>query len=107
VSIAPPGAPVEDLERAEPFKPTAAALAEFAGSYRSDEIETSYRVVVREDSLRLERLKMPPATLAPIVADTFSSPIGVIRFVRGEGNRVTGFILDGGRIRRMTFTKTS
>ena len=104
VRIAPPGSPVEELPRVEPFVPAPAALAEFAGTYRSDEIETLYRVVVREGSLRLERLKLPPATLAPIVADTFSSPLGVIRFVR-DGGRITGFMLDGGRVRRMKFTK--
>lgn len=105
VSIAPPGAAVEDLQRAEPFEPAPDALAEFAGTYRSEEIESVYRVVVREGSLRIERLKMPPGTLAPIVADTFSSPVGVIRFVRDEGSRITGFVLDGGRVRRMKFSK--
>ena len=106
VSIAPPGSPVEELQRAEPFVPAPAALAEFAGTYRSEEIETPYHVVVREGSLRLERLKIPPATLAPIVVDTFSSPLGNIRFVR-DGGRITGLGPDGGRIRRMKFTKVS
>lgn len=104
VTIAPPGSPVEDLQRVEPFTPAQAALGEFAGTYRSDEIETLFRVVVREGSLRLERLKAPSATLAPIVTDTFNSPVGVMRFVR-DGGSVTGFVLDGGRIRRMKFTK--
>lgn len=107
VSIAPPGAAVEDLERAEPFAPAQAALAEFTGTYRSEEIESVYTVVVRNGGLRLERLKAASASLAPIVADTFSSPIGVIRFVRDAQSRITGFVLDGGRIRRMKFTKAS
>ena len=105
VSITPPGSPVEDLTRAEPFTPAPAALGEFAGTYRSDEIEALYRVVVREGSLRLERLKVPSATLAPIVTDTFNSPVGVIRFVRDGAGAITGFILDGGRIRRMKFSR--
>jgi CubicO group peptidase (beta-lactamase class C family) len=106
VRIAPPGATVEDLPRAEPYAPTAADLAAFAGTYRSDEIEAIYRMVVRDGNLRLERLKATPAPLTPLVADTFASPLGIIRFVRGEGNRVTGFVLDGGRIRRMKFEKS-
>jgi hypothetical protein len=105
VKIAPPAGPVEDLARAEPFAPTAAQLQEFAGTYRSDEVEALYRMVVRDGSLRLERLKATPAQLAPLVADTFAAPFGLIRFVRGEGGRVTGFVLDGGRVRRMTFEK--
>jgi hypothetical protein len=106
VRVAPPGSPVEDLPRAEPFTPTAEALAEFAGAYRSDEIEAVYRMVVRDGTLRLERLKAQPASLAPLVADTFTGPFGVFRFVRSEGGRVTGFMLDGGRVRRMKFTKS-
>ncbi len=105
VTITPPGAPVEVLERAEPFSPTADILAEFAGTYRSDEIEAVYRMVIQNGGLRLERLKMPPAPLAPLVTDTFNSQIGVISFVRDGAGRVTGFVLDGGRVRRMRFSK--
>jgi len=61
--------------------------------------------VVRDGALRLERLKAPPAPLTPLVADTFTSPPGAIRFVRDAGGRVSGFVLDGGRVRRMTFAK--
>jgi len=61
---------------------------------------------VKDGALRLERLKAPSALLAPLVADTFTSPPGIIRFVRSEGGRVTGFVLDGGRIRGMRFTKS-
>lgn len=104
--VAPPGAPVEDLPRVEPFAPSSAALAEFAGVYRSDEIETVYRMVVRDGLLRLERLKAPAAPLTPFVADTFTGQPGMFRFVRGDGGRVTGFVLDGGRVRKMTFTKS-
>ncbi len=114
VRIAPPGAPVEDLARAEPFTPSAATLAEFAGIYRSDEIEPVYRMVVQDGMLRLERLKAQPVPLTPFVADTFTGPFGMFRFVRGSSTgsgqgdrgRVTGFILDGGRVRRMKFTKS-
>ena len=105
VTIEPPGNPTEVLERTEPFAPTPAVLAEFAGTYRSEEIETVYRMVVRDGALVLERLKARPAPLTPLVADTFTSQPGAIRFVRDTGGRVSGFVLDGGRIRRMTFTR--
>ena len=105
VTIAPPGSPVEQLRRVEPFTPTAQALTEFAGTYRSDEIDASYRLVAKDSTLRLERLKNPPAPLTPLVADTFNSQIGFIQFVRGAGGRISGFVLDGGRIRRMKFSR--
>lgn len=105
VTIEPPGNPIEVLERTEPFAPAPAALAEFAGTYRSEEIETVYQMVIRNGTLTLERLKARPAPLTPLVADTFTSQPGAIRFVRAAGGRVTGFVLDGGRVRRMTFTR--
>jgi hypothetical protein len=104
VNIAPTGGTVEDLQRVEPYVPSPVALADFTGTYHSEEIEPAYRVVVRESKLMLERVKMPSTTLVPIVTDTFNSPLGLIRFVR-DGGRISGFVLDGGRIRRMKFKK--
>ena len=106
VTVSPPGGVPQVLERAEPFAPSAAVLADFAGTYRSDEIEPPYRLVVKDGVLRLERLKSQPAALAPLVVDTFTSPLGIIRFVRDGGGGVTGFVLDGGRVRRMAFSKS-
>jgi CubicO group peptidase (beta-lactamase class C family) len=105
VTISPPGAPNQVLDRVEAFAPSAAALAELAGTYRSDEIEPPYRMVVKDGTLRLERLKAQPASLAPLVLDTFTSPLGIVRFVRDGAGRVTGFVLDGGRVRRMKFSR--
>lgn len=106
VRISPPGgAAVEDVPRAEPYTPTPGQLKEFAGTYRSEEIEPPYRIVATDTGLRLERLKATPAPLVPLVTDVFTSPFGFIRFVR-DGNRVTGFVLDGGRVRRMKFSKS-
>jgi CubicO group peptidase (beta-lactamase class C family) len=93
------------FERREPFTPTAAQLAEFAGTYRSDEIELAYRIVVHEGGLRLERMKAPPAALQPLVADKFTGQPGTITFVRDGAGRVTGFTLDAGRVRHVKFSR--
>ena len=98
------GTPIA-FERVEPFTPTPAQLEKFAGVYRSDEIESSYRFVVKEGALRLERLKSNPSALEPLFADTFASPAGVIRFTRDSSGTVTGFSLEAGRVRGMKFWK--
>ena len=105
VTIGPPSGRGDVLERAEPFVPTAMQLAEFAGSYRSDEIEAVYRMTLRDGTLRLERLKSRPSALEPIVTDTFSSQPGTLRFTRDGAGRVNGFTLDAGRIRNVKFWK--
>ena len=93
------------FERAEPFAPTPVQLDAFAGVYRSDEIESTYRIVVKDSQLRLERLKSAPSVLEPLVTDTFSGQPGVIRFTRDATNAVTGFVLEAGRVLGMKFWK--
>ena len=105
VTIGPDGGSGDTFERVEPFAPTAAQLEAFAGVYRSDEIEATYRLVIKDGGLRLERLKSTPSVLEPIVADTFSGQPGVIRFTRDASGAVTGFVLEAGRVRGMKFWK--
>lgn len=105
VTIGPESGTTDTFERAEPFAPTPAQLEAFAGVYRSDEIEATYRTVVKDGRLRLERLKSAPSELEPLVADTFSSQPGVIRFTRDATGAVTGFVLEAGRVRGMKFWK--
>lgn len=93
------------FERVEPFAPTPAQLETFAGAYRSDEIEATYRIVIKDGQLRLERLKSASTVLEPLVTDTFSGQPGVIRFTRDATSAVTGFVLEAGRVRGMRFWK--
>jgi CubicO group peptidase (beta-lactamase class C family) len=101
----PPIGRADIFERTEPFAPSATALQEFAGIYRSDEIEAVYRMVMRDGALRLERLKARPAGMQPAVLDTFTTQIGTIRFVRNSSGTVTGFELDAGRVRHVKFRR--
>ena len=93
------------FDRAEPFVPTPVQLDAFVGVYRSDEIESTYRIGVKEGQLRLERLKSAPSVLEPLVTDTFSGQPGIIRFTRDTTNAVTGFVLEAGRVLGMKFWK--
>jgi CubicO group peptidase (beta-lactamase class C family) len=93
------------FDRAEPFTPTAAQLEEFAGVYRSDEMDAVFRMVLKDGELRLERSKSRPATLEPLVTDTFGAQVGTIGFIRGASGRVSGFVLDAGRLRHVRFWK--
>jgi CubicO group peptidase (beta-lactamase class C family) len=99
------GTPSDVFQRVEPFVPTVAQLQEFSGVYRSDEIESVYRMTVRGGALHLERLKSRPAPLEPLVAHTFGSPVGTIRFERDAAGVVTGFVLEAGRIRNVRFAR--
>jgi len=84
---------------------TAAELAGYQGSYVSEEIEPIYRMVVQNRKLMLMRLKHKPSQLEPRVLDVFSAEIGTIRFTRDSSHRVSGFVLNSGRIRNFRFTR--
>ena len=91
--------------RVQPSAPTEAELGAFAGTYRSDEIEPAFRIVLKDGKLILERLKGAPAELQPLFADTFSTDAGVLRFSRDAQGRISGFVLEAGRVRGMKFWK--
>ena len=91
--------------RTEPYAPTPEQLAEFAGTYRSDEMDAVFRLTLHDGGIRLERTKLRPSALRPLIKDTFRVPPGVLRFTRDETGRVTGFVLQGNRIKNVAFWK--
>ncbi len=102
--IGPDGSPTAPVyERVDPFVPK--TLDEFAGVYRSDEMDAVYRVVLTNGVLTLHRSKSRPAPMEPLVVDTFGGSPGTFRFVRDSRNHVNGFVLDAGRVRHVKFSK--
>jgi CubicO group peptidase (beta-lactamase class C family) len=93
------------LERIEPVTLSPRDLDEFAGVYRSDEMDAVFRITSKSGVLQLERSKQRPAPLEPVVADTFTSQAGALRFVRNPSGRVTGFTLEAGRVTGLKFWK--
>lgn len=98
---------IDSMVRMPPFTPNSAALTEFVGEYWSDEVRVSYRVELKEGQLTLYRFKAPPESMTAVFSDAFAAgSSGVVRFVRAKG-RVTGFLITGGRVRNVAFTKGS
>ena len=92
-------------EAVEAFAPTPVQVSEYAGAYVSDEIDPVYRIDVDNGNLRLMRLKHEPDLLKPAVQDAFFGEIGTVRFTRDSHHGVSGFILNGDRVRDFHFTK--
>lgn len=107
IDVPDSGAKPVAYERAEEFKPTPAQLADYVGRYQSDEIEPIYRMAIQDGRLVLERMKAEPSPLAPAIKDLFTNPLGNIRFLRDAQGKVTGFILNRGRILNFRFKKAS
>jgi hypothetical protein len=84
-------------------------LNEYEGAYYSEEIDSTYRVTLKDGALTVTRKKAAPTTLTPRFRDAFSSLgiLGLFRFTRDAQNHVNGFRLSAGRIRNFHFVKQS
>jgi hypothetical protein len=82
-------------------------LSEYEGTYYSEEIDSTYRVTLKDGNLVVTRKKFGPVQLTPRFRDAFSSPgiLRLFRFTRDAQNRVDGFRLSAGRIRNFLFVK--
>ena len=89
---------------------TADQLREYAGSYRSPELDSTYDLDVDADGrLVASHWRNDPTVLSPTGADAFSGDqwfLPEVRFVRGGTGRVSGFTVTGTRVRDLIFERT-
>jgi len=88
-------------------KTDAGALAQYAGDYVSDELDTTWRIEQRDAALIVRLSGGPNITLQPVFADAFGSPAGVVRFQRAGDGRVTGLVIGAGRVTGFVFRRAS
>lgn len=94
----------------EPFvkaSPSVEDLRQYVGRYRSDDLDRSYVVGLRDGALTLSlpRVKEPPL-LVPQRYDLFTLPgLGAVTFHRGSDAAVDGFVFDGDRVRKLRFVR--
>ena len=79
-----------------------AELAEYAGRYYSEELDTEWELVVRDDALYLEDAD---DALTPLVKDEFTVDSLDITYTRDEAGRVNGLTVDAGRARGIYFAR--
>lgn len=86
---------------------TDAALSAYAGQYRSEELDATYRLTVEKGSLLLHRNWDPPLKLTPLTQDEFEcSDLGVTMvFQRDAGQRVNQLSVYEVNARNIRFDK--
>jgi CubicO group peptidase (beta-lactamase class C family) len=94
----------ELLESVTSFDPTASQMAEYQGAFVSEEIDPIYHIQLKDGSLSLSRLKHKTETLRPVMRDVFVGDIGALHFTRSASQQISGFVLNGDRIRNFRFT---
>jgi hypothetical protein len=82
------------------------ALADYAGTYESAELDATYRLAVDGGQLTLRNRWNPKLVLIPLVPDEFDTAgLGTLVFRRDAKGRVAGLSLFVDRIRNVTFEK--
>ena len=88
---------------------TAAAvnLADYAGRYFSEELETFYDLSVENGQLTIRHRRFGPVALTHTSGDSFSAtlPVSTVVFRRDAQGTVTGFEAGNGRARGIMFEK--
>jgi CubicO group peptidase (beta-lactamase class C family) len=92
-------------QRIEPFVPPVEALTAFAGTYYSDELDTTYRLVVEDSRLTARDRRNKPVSLDPTAQDTFAVPGAEVRFRRNASGTVDGFAYSSGRVMSVLFER--
>ncbi|MEW6322295.1 MAG: serine hydrolase domain-containing protein [Acidobacteriota bacterium] len=99
--------PVADMPTDAAYAPSAADLAAFAGTYRSDEAETTLVIEVRDGALVAWRRPDTVIPLRPHAADRFDAgPLGIVTFHRREG-RVESLGVTQDRVWDLRFTRAA
>ena len=83
------------------FDISKADLPSFAGEYRSDELDVTYTVAIRDSSLMVQS-----STLYPVSRDAFAGDyMGTVRFLRNARGSVTAFTLNRVNARGVRFER--
>jgi hypothetical protein len=100
-----PGADGVRLEPVPPFEPTEEELGDYLGTFRSDEAEATYTVVLEDGELVVKDRWGEGRILRPIYPDAFSGGGSIFIFRRDQGGRVTEVSLSQSRVWDLRFRK--
>jgi hypothetical protein len=84
------------------------ALGAFVGAYYSPELDTTYRIAVRDGTLVAEHSRHGTVLLSPLLEDEFEGSewfVPSLAFDRDDGGAITGFRISQGRSRNLRFER--
>ena len=78
---------------------------EYAGDYRNEEVEATHTWKVEKGDLVLYSNHRRLGVLEPTYKDGFTRGGSVIDVQRDAKGRITGFVVESGRVRHLRFTR--
>jgi hypothetical protein len=104
-AILNPGTEDIRMEPVPDYDPAESELAEFLGTYRSDEAEATYTVELQNETFVLKDRWDRGRLLQPLYPDAFSSGGNTFIFRRDSAGEVVGMSLSQGRVWDLRFRK--
>jgi hypothetical protein len=95
-------------QRVEGAPPRPDQLGEFAGDYYSDELGTTYTLVVQNGKLVAQHRRHNDIAMTPVESDQFHGDawwFGQVCFQRDQNRDITGFRLTGEHVRNLWFER--
>jgi len=91
-------------KKPEPITLSLPQLIEYIGKYYSDELEIIYTLLVENNNLVL-KLRETSNTLTPYSTESFGWGRRNLNFTRDGEKKITGFVLQAGRVKNLRFQK--
>ena len=93
------------FDKVEIITPTAEELSEYAGTYYSPEVESSYTISIKGDNLTFYHSRHGDINMKLSHKDVFIGdwPLIVVEMHRDENNAIDGLYISNGRVRNMWF----
>lgn len=90
----------EFVRVSEPM-PTPAALASYAGAYRSTELDATYTVRIKDGRVAVRWPRRDEVMLDAVGGDRFVGSLGTVTFTRTQDGKIDGLTISSRRLRRM------
>ena len=88
-----------------PLAAATAKLGDYVGSYWSPEVEVAWQVRPDSGGLAVMRDGRRVGKLEPVSRDVFLQDGSTVEFTRDRSGRITGFVLEAGRVRHLRFDR--
>ncbi len=93
------------LDEYKPVDPSTIDIRPYLGSYSSDELSTSYKLIEKDGQLTATHPRVSDIPLSLIKTDVFNAGGNTLVFTKNSSGTVNGFKISTGRVKNLKFSK--
>ena len=93
------------FKKIKPVNISSLRIKEYTGNYLNEELDVIFKIIAEKGKLYLIPRRKPKTLLQPTIKDYFRTGRFNIKFTRNEKGKISGFLLNTGRLRNLRFKK--